>query len=241
MVTQPAGTPAVPTPVRATGVPLPNRLYILAPGFSHRQCELLAQRAAAIARALTPKLSGRGAAGIKPYYGAGYFGLRWDRSYIWYQERGTNPFTMHKLAGKTIPMWIDDPTGVERRKYPKAKTRITLNGRVQVLIFRKAAAHGARKRVAVRDRQGRLVRWREAPKSFPGAPGRIARTTYREEYGKVGKHTGKIAKLVPRPHVGVRWRHPGLVEREFLAHSLQQTAASVGIADNTLHAEHRRH
>lgn len=237
MVTQQANSPPVAPPVRTTGAVAPNRLYIRAPGMNHRKTRMLAHQSAAYARVLAPKLSGRGAQGIKPYWGNGYFGLKWDRPYMWLQDQGINPFTMTKLAGKTIPMWIDDPTGEEARANPKAKKRITPNGRRQILIFRKAGRIGARKRVAVRDRRGRLVRWRSVPQSYPGAPGRI---THREFDEKRGAVTGKIAKRVPRPHVGVRWRHPGLVGREFLHHALLETARLAEIEDQTVYAVHRR-
>jgi hypothetical protein len=238
MAQQPSNMPAVPSPTRTTGAVIPDRLYIKAPEYNDRQCEYLAKQAAAFTRAIAPKLSGRGAAGIKPYWGRGFFGIRWDHSYMWYQEKGTNPFTMRSLAGKTIPMWIDDPTGSERRANPKAKTRIVANGRTQVLIFRKAAKIGSRKRVAVRDGKGRLLRHKTVPRSYPGAPGRIARTTYHEQYGT---HTGKIAKLLPRPHVGVRWRNPGIVGREFMHYSLLEVAQMARVADTTIHSTYGRH
>lgn len=234
---QPAGAPAVSGAIRNTGAIIPDRLYVLSPEYNDKQCEMLAKQAAALARVMAPKLSGRGAAGIKPYWGPGYFGVRWDRSHMWYQEKGTSPFTMKSLAGKTIPMWIDDPTGTEARANPKAETRITENGRKQVLIFRKAAKIGARKKVAQRDGKGRIRGWRSVPQSYPGAPGRIARTTYNEAYG----HTGRIAKLVPRAHVGVRWRNPGIVGREFLAYSLQEVARMAQVSNFTVHSAYGRH
>lgn len=238
MADQPENMPAVATPVRNTGRIVPDRLYIRAPEYNDKQCELLAKQAAAFTRAVAPKLSGRGAQGIKPYWGRGFFGIRWDRTYMWYQERGTNPFTMRSLAGKTIPMWVDDPTGSERRANPKAKTRVVANGRRQVLIFRKVAKHGARKRVAVRDAKGRLLRHKTVPQSYPGAPGRIARTTYDERYGT---HTGKIAKMRPRAHIGVRWRNPGIVGREFMLYSLQEVAEMAKVEDTTVYSTYGRY
>lgn len=234
---QPDNMPAVPGPVRITGTVMPDRLYVLAPGLDRAQTRPLANQSAAFARAISPKLSGRGAQGIKPYYGDGYFGVRWDRSYIWWQEQGINPFTMHKLAGKVIPMWIDDPTGSEARKNPKAKTRVTVSGRRQVLIFRKASKHGERKRVAVRDRSGRLKYWRDVPKSFPGAPGRISHREFDEVRATT---TGRIATRLSRPHVGVRWRHPGVVGREFMQYAISETARMAGIEDQTIYATYRR-
>ncbi len=143
----------------------------------------------------------------------------------------------YTLTHNTIPMWIDDPTGAEARRNPKAERRITVNGRRQIRIFRKAAKPGQRKRVAVRDGQGRLVRWRDVPASYPGAPGRIARRAYND---RMGTNSGKIAKLVPRPHVGVRWRHPGIVHREFMQHGLSQIAAVARVPDQTIYATYRR-
>jgi hypothetical protein len=238
MAFQAANTPAVGMPVRSMGPGVvPNRLYIRAPGLNHHKTRMLAFQAAAQARLLAPKLSGRAAQGIKPYWGNGYFGVKWDRPYLWQQESGIGAFTMRSLAGKTIPMWIDDPTGQEHQANPKAPTRITESGRRQVLIFRKAAKIGARKRVAVRDTSGRLVRWREVPASYPGAPGRI---THREFDERRNQHTGRIARLVARPHVGVRWRHPGLVGREFMQYSLQYVAGLAGIEDQTVYALYAR-
>lgn len=234
---QPANTPAVAGPQARTGAILPDRLYVVAPGFSRAKSEMLAKQAAAFARAVAPKLSGRGAQGIKPYFGDGYFGVRWDRTYMWYQEVGINPFTMLKLAGKTIPMWVDDPLGYEAKANPKAKTRTTTSGRRQVLIFRKVGKIGARKRVAVRDGDGRLKYWRQVPQSYPGAPGRI---THREFRDKRNMNTGRIARMVSRPHVGVRWRHPGLVGREGMQYSIQEVARMAGVSNPTVHATYRR-
>ena len=234
---QPGNSVPVATALKTTGQVMPNRLYVLAPGFSTRQCEALAKASVDFIRSITPKISGAGAGGMKPYFGPGWFGIGWDRPYLWHLEAGTKPHTMTKLAGKVIPMWINDPTGKEAKANPKAETRMSVDGRKQVLIFRKAAKIGARRKVAVRDRQGRLVRWRDAPASYPGAPGRIARTSFDEIKGT---HTGKIAKLVPRPHVGVRWRNPGIVGRGFMQHGLQQVGRSVGLSDATVYATYKR-
>jgi hypothetical protein len=237
MPRQPSNSVPVAVALKNTGRIMPNRLYVLAPGMDKRQCEMLAKQAVAFVQAITPRLSGRGAAGIKPYFGVGWFGIRWDRPYLWYQEAGTNPHTMKNLAGKTIPMWIDDPTGSEARANPKAEKRRTENGRQQILIFRKAAKAGARKKIAVRDGSGRLMRWREVPASYPGAPGRINRRSYHDVRGT---NSGKIARLVPRPHVGVRWRHPGIVNREFMQHGLQQVAMMIGVDEPTVYATYKR-
>lgn len=222
---------APPKPIEQTGKAIPNRLYIRCPGQTKQETQLLAEVAARLCRRLVPKLSGRAAEGIKPYWGPGYFGVSWTVPYVWFQNSGTRPHTMRSLAGKVIPMWIDDPTGIEQRKNPKAKTRITVNGRRQVLIFRKAAKFGERKMVARRDGAGRLMGWQDVPKSYPGAPGRINRRNY---------ETGEISKLLVRPHVGVRWRHPGLVPREFLTRGLQVVAVTAGLPDITCYATYER-
>lgn len=233
---QPSSAPAIPTPLRLTGAIIPNRLYVLAPGMTKHQTRTLAQHAVAISQTLSPRLSGRAANGIKEYYGDGFFGVRWSAPYLWYQEGGHGAFTMRTLAGKTIPMWVDDWTGEMARADPKAKTRITQNGRRQILIFRRAGKLGARKRVAVRDRQGRLVRWRSVPQSYPGAPGRI---THREWKSPEGT-TGRITRTVTPSHVGVRWRHPGLIPREFMQHALQQVALLYEIENTEVYATYSR-
>lgn len=236
---QHANSPAVPGVVRKSGTVMPDRLYILAPGMPKRLTRVLALQAVASARLLAPKLSGEGAQSIKPYHGDGFFGMRWDRAYMWYQEQGINPFTMTKLAGKVIPMWIDDPTGAEARANPKAKKRTTESGRRQILIFRKVGKIGARKTVIQRDSAGRIVGRRSVPQSYPGAPGRISHRSYGFKDVQSG-HTGRIARLIPRAHVGVRWRHPGIVGREWMQFSLQQVGDLANIEDLTVHATYRR-
>lgn len=233
---QQAGQVPVATTVRTSNSVIPDRLYMLAPEKDKSECRRMAMAAAAEALRLSPKLSGRAAAGIRPYFGQGFFGVKWDRPYLWYQESGTRAFTMRNLAGKVIPMWVDDWTGEQARKNPKAKTRITANGRRQILIFRKVGKIGARKKVAVRDSQGRLVRWRSAPQSYPGAPGRISN----REWTPPDQTTGRITRLISRPHVGVRWRHPGLVPREFLQNALAKVGEENGLPSREVFAVYRR-
>lgn len=194
----------------------PGNVYILAPGYSAAQCRRMSMAALAHVRKISPKLTGQGSLGLKPYWGEGYFGIEWPQhlDYMWIQEAGSRPFTMKSLAGKTIPMWINDPTGKVARENPKAERRVTASGKRQVKIFRKVAKIGQRKRVAVRDGSGRLIRWRDVPASYPGAPGRINR---RGEGGRIVTHP-------PAGHQGVRWRNPGLHPRQFMEHSLQQIA-----------------
>jgi hypothetical protein len=231
---------AVPQTQRVSGNVQPDRLYVLVPHIDANESRRLARSAVAKARSLAPKLSGAGARGIDVYWGTGFFGLRWREPYVWYQNAGIRPFTMRSLAGKTIPMWIDDPTGQMSRDNPKAKTRMTVSGKRQVLIFRKAAHIGARKTKVTRDRQGRLI-VRDVPASHPGAPGRI---TYRQwtDY-PTGQSTGKIAgiaQLRTRANIGVRWRHPGLSGRRFLEHAILLTAEAAGYGTPTVYSTYRR-
>ncbi len=233
---QPANSLPVSQIPRVTGNIIPERLYMFAPGMKANETRLMADHAASICRTLSPRLSGRAAEGIKPYSGEGFFGVRWSSSYLWYQEGGTGAHTMRKLAGKVIPMWVDDWTGEMKRRNPKAKTRITANGRRQILIFRKAAKMGARKRLAVRDPQGRLLRWRSVPQSYPGAPGRIAIRQWKPP----NSTTGKIALSIDRPNVGVRWRHPGIVPREFMQHAILHVGLLHEIEDREIYAVYGR-
>lgn len=142
------------------------------------------------------------------------FGITWEEHYLWYQERGIRPFTNLALAGKTIPMWVNDEDGSEAQKIPAAdrerRTRRTQDGRQQVLIFRKAAPIGSTKTVT--NRQGRRV---VVPRSYPGAPGRISQ---RDQFGRI-----------VGGNVGVRWRHPGMGGKDFMMDSLRQAASSLGI------------
>lgn len=225
-----SAAPPVPSVERSQGAVTPDRFYVEVPGMTARQTQGLANQAARRARATAPKLSGRGARGIKPYWGNGFFGVSFADPYMGYQENGTRAFTMRNLAGKTIPMWLDDPTGKLHRDNPKAETRITANGRRQVKLFRKAAKIGARKTVTRRGQQVTV------PQSYPGAPGRIA---YREvtEYDSA---TGKIAKMHPRAHSGVRWRHPGLMGRHFMHLALSGVAADAGLGRPEIQATFRR-
>jgi hypothetical protein len=191
------------------------------------ECRLLASDAAKEARLLAPKLSGASAARIVPISGEGWYGLRWASSYLWFQNQGIRPFTNKALAGKMIPMWIDDPTGSESKKNPKAKTRITRSGKKQVLIFRRAAPIGATK-TAMRGK-GVNRRAVTVPASYPGAPGRIGRREAGTPWTTPGRRGGSIAK----GNVGTRWRHPGLGPRFFLQQGIEQAAIrrSVDIGD----------
>jgi hypothetical protein len=133
--------------------------------------------------------------------------------YVWFQEHGIPAFTMTALAGKTIPMWVSDFDGSVRTKNPKAQIKVTADGRVKVLIFRKAAPIGARKTKTRHTKLGDIIT--DAPASYPGAPGRIS---VRGEGGQIGKG-----------NVGVRWRHPGLKPRLFMNNSMVRACLQYGI------------
>jgi hypothetical protein len=200
---------------------LPDRIIAVVPGLPRDSAKDLADLALAYVRLRSPKLSGESSRKMEAIHGEGWIGIRWHDDYIWYQENGIRPFTMFALAGKTIPMWIDDPTGYERKKNPKARTRTTESGKVQVLIFRRAAKSGARK--TVRKRVGGQWITTEVPASFPGAPGRIA---MRGPGGRI---------LSPDPsnrHIGVRWRNPGLRPRKFIHYSIIDALRSANIANH---------
>lgn len=187
----------------------PDRLIMRVEGLSGSRARNLANAAVREARRVMPKLSGASASRLFPLYGAGYFGLGWQDSYVWFQEQGIRPFTMFALKGRTVPMWVDDPTGTEREKNPKASTRVTLSGKVQVLIFRKA--------------------------TDPGAPGRISR----RETGRPFTSQGKVAGAIAKGNVGVRWRHPGLAPRKFLNHAVSLAAQQGGINPERIYAADR--
>lgn len=152
-------------------------------------------------------------------------GMGSHNTYVWFQDHGISPFTMRSLAGKVIPMWINDPTGAERSKNPKAKTRTTASGVVQVLIFRKAARLGSQITKRKRDpKTGRMVETSK-PASYPGAPGRINR----REMGAPHTTPGRLGGAIAPGNGGVRWRHPGIAPRLFLNHGVTMAAQRHGI------------
>lgn len=131
----------------------------------------------------------------------------------------------YTLTHNTIPMWINDPTGAERSKNPKAKTRTTASGVVQVLIFRKAARLGSQITKRKRDpKTGRVVETSK-PASYPGAPGRINR----REMGAPHTTPGRLGGAIAPGNGGVRWRHPGIAPRLFLNHGVTMAAQQHGI------------
>ncbi|THA72575.1 hypothetical protein E6R60_26975 [Streptomyces sp. A0642] len=207
-------------------VTVPDRMIMIEKGLSAGVARAAAREAVRQARRRMPKMSGAAARGLQPLYGKGYFGIQWATSVVWYQDHGTNPFTMRSLAGKIIPMWIDDPTGQERRDNPKAKVRTTESGKIQVLIFRRAALIGQRKKIYRRDpATGLRVLVSDKPMSYPGAPGRISRREAGKPWTAPGKRPGAIAS----GNVGVRWRHPGIKPRSFLNTSMTQAAQKTGV------------
>jgi hypothetical protein len=213
-----------------SGRVIPSRLYMEVEGLPARETQQIARLAVAAARRRMPKMTGAGARSLKPLWGNGYFGMRWDDDYVWFQEIGIHPFTMKRLAGKVIPMWIPDPTGKERAANPKAKTKRSEDGRIFVLIFRRAAKPGQRKTVTKGGVQTSV------PMSYPGAPGRINR----REMARPHTTVGKIAGAIGRPNVGVRWRHPGLTPRSFLHQGMITAAAESGIVPGPVYATNQR-
>lgn len=179
-------------------------------------CQIMAEMATRLAQDQMPKMRRDGAwSRLTPVWGDGWFGIRWVDRHTWYQERGIRAFTMHSLAGRVVPMWIDDPTGQERQNNPRAQTRMTESGKQQVLIFRRVGRRGDAKRV-IRDGQSQWV----PETNYPGAPGRIERREASAPRTTVGRVGGRVA----RGNVGVKWRHPGLARKGFMEFALRQTA-----------------
>src|SRR5580658_6984428 len=112
----------------------PDRMIMIVPEAPQSLCEALANRAVLHAQYLAPKLSGRAADSIYPIVERSGFGVGWTVPWLWYQDQGVRPYLQRSLAGKTIPMWIDDPSGSVARDNPKAEKRTTASGKPQVLI-----------------------------------------------------------------------------------------------------------
>lgn len=204
----------------------PDRVVMFIPGLSPNRSRAMANFAVAEIRRKMPKSTGYSANRLQPLFGKDFFGVRWADSYVWFQDHGIQAFTMNSLAGKTIPMWIKDPTGTERAKNPKAKTRVNMAGVTEVLIFRKAARKGQRitkyKRNKVTGQPQVVV---DRPASYPGAPGRIGV----RESGAPGTTPGRVAGAIGRGNVGVRWRHPGIAPRSFLNNGMTVACTSFGV------------
>jgi len=210
----------------------PDRLIVVIPDMRPGQARRIALDAVRIARRNSPKLTGGSARRMQPLYGRGYCGIFFGNTPLWFQEHGIRSFTMNSLQGKTIPMWIDDPTGQERARNPKAKTRRTESGKIQVLIFRKAAMKGQRKTVRRRNRATGQIESVSVPMSYPGAPGRIGLREAASPRTRPGKLGGQIA----RGNVGVRWRHPGIASRRFMNNALTIALGAQGILPTRIYA-----
>jgi hypothetical protein len=223
----------------------PDRVIMLAAGLNPNRARNIANQAVAEARRKMPKMTGDSARRLQPLYGKGFFGIYFPDSVVWFQDHGIRPFTMNSLEGKTIPMWIDDPTGAERAKNPKAKTRTTASGKNQVLIFRKVAKKGTRVTKYRTDPKTGIKRVVvDRPASYPGAPGRIGV----RESGRPSTTSGRVAGATARGNVGVKWRHPGIAPRLFLNNALTLAAQWNGIlpervyvADRTSNLDLRHH
>lgn len=213
----------------------PDRMIMLVPGLSGARARTIANAAVKEARRKMPKMSGWSASRIYPLYGKGYFGVGFLDSYVWFQEKGIRPFTMYNLQGKTIPMWIDDPTGTERQRNPKAKIRVTMSGKTQVLIFRKVAMVGQTKTVRRRNKVTGTWEATSVPASYPGAPGRIAI----REAGSPLTTPGRVGGRIAKGNIGVKWRHPGLAPRAFLNNSITLAAQWYGILPVRIYAADR--
>jgi hypothetical protein len=195
----------------------PNRIIVIGAGTFTSD---MATEATNVARSVMPKITGYLSTTLRPIYGVGWFGIYFPDRRVWFLEQGTRPFTMRSLQGKTIPMWVDDPTGTERRANPKAKVRITVDGRTQVQIFRRVGVKGAARGAKVTTGAYGLRVAR-----YPGAPGRITRREASAPLTTAGRTGGRIAK----GNVGVAWRNPGLDARFFLNMAMTSVAAEHGI------------
>lgn len=184
------------------------------------------------ARQQMPRVTGQTASRMQPFYETGWFGIWFPDAHTWFMERGTRPRTMYSLAGKTIPMWVDDPTGEARRANPKIKVRATEDGRTQVLIFRRAARVGQRRtNRKVNKVTGAVTTW-TSPMSYPGAPGRIAVRAPGAPWTPAGQRGGQIG----RGNGGVRWRHPGVRAMGFMNAALAEAAFDAGLIVGTVYA-----
>jgi hypothetical protein len=171
-----------------------------------------------------PRVSGAAARSLEPYWGRGFFGVRWSSRHLWYPEAGTRAHTMRGLAGKVVPMWVSDEDGSLRRTNPRIKTRTTDDGRRQVLIFRRAGRIGERR--TARRRVGGQVVTTSVPASYPGAPGRIA----------LRSAAGQVA----RGNVGVRWRHPGTAPGGYVRSAILEVCQQAGHGQPQVHPSLRR-
>lgn len=213
------------------GAGTPDRAVMVIDGLDARTASYLAWEALSKARLSMPRVTGRTALRLQPIYGDSFFGIWFPDNHVWFMEKGTKPFTMRSLAGKTIPMWVEDPGGQLRAKDPKIKVRRTEDGRTQVLIFRRAARIGQRRVIRKRSKVTGTYQTTSTPASYPGAPGRIARRIPGEPFTPRGKVGGQIAA----GNIGVRWRHPGLQAAQYLNSAIARTAFENGYLISTVY------
>lgn len=210
----------------------PDRMIMLVQELEDNDARYIAIDSVAHARQLMPRVTGSTASRLTPIYGEGYFGIYFPDSWTWFMEHGTRPFTMRSLAGKTIPMWINDWDGSVRSKNPKARVRTTEDGRVQVQIFRRAARIGQRKIVKRMNKRTKQMESVSVPASYPGAPGRIARRVAPAPWTPEGQRGGQIGA----GNVGVRWRHPGLRAMQFMNAAMATAAFEAGFLIQPIYA-----
>lgn len=210
----------------------PDMLVMALSGLPERECRYLAQDAVFRARQRMPRVSGRTASRLAPFYDDGWVGIWFPDAHTWFMEQGTRPRTMRSLAGKTIPMWIDDVDGSLRQKNPKAQVRSTEDGRTQVLIFRRAARIGQRKTTRKVNKQTGAVTTTSVPASYPGAPGRINRRNAAAPFTPAGLRGGAVGL----GNSGVRWRHPGIRAMGFLNEGLAEAVFDAGELIGTVYA-----
>lgn len=218
-------------PILQFGAGTPDRGVMVIDGLDAQSAMYLAWEAVSQARQTIPRVTGRTALRLQPIWGNEYFGIWFPDNYVWFMEKGTKAFTMRSLAGKTIPMWVEDPGGQLRAKNPKMKTRRTEDGRTQVLIFRRAARMGQRKQVFRKDRLSGEYRSTSVPAAYPGAPGRIARRIPGQPFTPRGQLGGRIAS----GNIGVRWRHPGLQASQYINSAIARTAFQNGLIITTVY------
>jgi hypothetical protein len=211
---------------------VPDRMIMRVEDLGPQEAGYLALDAVFRARQLMPRVTGGTANRLAPISGKGWFGIWFPDSHTWFLEKGTRAFTMRSLAGKVIPMWIDDPVGEERRKNPKAKVRHTEDGRTQVLIFRRAARIGQRKLVKKVNKVTGAISTYTTPMSYPGAPGRINRRQPGSPWTPSGARGGAISA----GNGGVRWRHPGLRSSQYLNTALAEAAFTAGLIVQPVYA-----
>jgi hypothetical protein len=208
----------------------PDRMVMRAEGYGRDVTRYLAIDAVYTARMSMPRVTGATASRLTPIYEEGWFGIYFPDSWTWFMEQGTGPRTMRSLAGKTVPMWVSDEDGRIRAKNPKTRVRTTMDGRTQVLIFRRAAPIGQRKQVRRRNKWTGEMETVWTVASYPGAPGRISRRSDGMGWGRGA--SGQIAA----GNVGVRWRHPGLRALQFLNAALSGVAFRSNVPLTTVYA-----